>query len=152
MDPFQAAVVGAKLSRLDEWAARRQSIADRYSERLAAISGLQVPRVRDDVRHAWRNYVVRVPNRERVRTELRQRGISTAVLYVPPVHLQPVYRHLGLRPGSFPNAEALAQDLVCLPMHPGLTLAQVDEVVTAMRGACRGPGRAGSMSPQSGPT
>jgi dTDP-4-amino-4,6-dideoxygalactose transaminase len=132
MDPLQAAVVGAKLSRLEEWATRRQRIADRYSEQLVAISGLQMPWVRDDVRHAWRNYVVRVPNRDRVRAELRQRGIGTAVLYVPPVHLQPVYRHLGFGPGSFPNAEALAQDLVCLPMHPGLTPEQVDEVVTAL--------------------
>jgi dTDP-4-amino-4,6-dideoxygalactose transaminase len=136
MDPFQAAVVGAKLSHLEAWAARRQQIADRYGKGLAAIPSLQVPWVPDDVRHAWRNYVVRVSDRDRVRSELRQRGIGTAVLYVPPVHLQPVYRHLGLGPGSFPNAEALAEDLVCLPMHPGLAPEQVDEVIAALGEVC----------------
>ena len=72
-------------------------------------------------------YVVRVPDRDRVRARLRERGIATAVLYTPPVHLQSVYRGLGLGPGSFPVAEALARDLLCLPMHPGLSEAQVDD-------------------------
>jgi dTDP-4-amino-4,6-dideoxygalactose transaminase len=136
LDPIQAAVVGVKLTRLDEWADRRHAAADRYGERLAAVPGLELPWVPAHARHAWRNYVVRVPHRDRVRTELRKRGIATAVLYVPPVHLQPVYRHLGFGPGSFPHAEAVARDLLCLPMHPGLTMEQVDDVSTALIEAC----------------
>jgi dTDP-4-amino-4,6-dideoxygalactose transaminase len=136
LDPFQAAVVGAKLSRLEEWAACRQAIAERYDDRLAAVPEIELPWVPEHARHAWRNYVIRVPDRERVRADLRALGIATAVLYTPPVHLQPVYRHLGLGPGSFPIAEALARDLVCLPMHPGLTMEQVDTVAAALSETC----------------
>jgi dTDP-4-amino-4,6-dideoxygalactose transaminase len=136
LTPIEAAVIGAKLTQADEWAARRQAIADRYAELLADIPAVAMPQVPPGVTHAWRNYVVRVPDRDRVRVRLRERGIETAVLYTPPVHLQPVYRDLALGPGSFPCAEALARDLLCLPMHPGLTEAQITEVTTALAAAC----------------
>ena len=132
LNPMEAAVITAKLARADEWAARRQAIADRYAARLSGVSGVTLPEVSPGVVHAWRNHVVRVPDRDLVRERLRERGIATAVLYTPPIHLQSVYRGLDLGPGSFPVAEALARDLLCLPMHPGLREAQVDEVATAL--------------------
>ncbi|MFN8592602.1 MAG: DegT/DnrJ/EryC1/StrS family aminotransferase [Thermomicrobiales bacterium] len=141
LNPIEAAIIGAKLPLADEWAARRQAIANLYTERLAAIPGITLPAVPPDVRHAWRNYVVRLPHRDQVRARLQERGIATAVLYTPPVHLQPVYRGLGLGPGSFPVAEALARDLLCLPMHPGLTTAQVQEVAATLSEAVATDGR-----------
>ena len=141
LNPIEAAIIGAKLPLADEWAARRQAIANLYTERLAAIPGITLPAVPPDVRHAWRNYVVRLPHRDQVRARLQERGIATAVLYTPPVHLQPVYRGLGLGPGSFPVAEALARDLLCLPMHPGLTTAQVQEVAATLSEAVATNGR-----------
>jgi dTDP-4-amino-4,6-dideoxygalactose transaminase len=142
LNPMEAAVINAKLTRADEWAARRQEIADRYAGRLSGIPGIVLPEVRPGAIHAWRNYVVRVPDRDRIRAVLRERGIATAVLYTPPVHLQSVYHGLGLGPGSFPAAEALAGDLLCLPMHPGLSEAQVDEAATALIAACESDIRA----------
>jgi dTDP-3-amino-3,4,6-trideoxy-alpha-D-glucose transaminase len=136
LNPMEAAVINAKLARADEWAARRQAVADRYAERLSGVPGITLPEDPSGIVHAWRNYVVRVPNRDRVRERLRERGVATAVLYTPPIHLQSVYRGLGLGPGSFPVAETLAGDLLCLPMHPGLSDAQVDEVATALIAAC----------------
>jgi dTDP-4-amino-4,6-dideoxygalactose transaminase len=136
LNPIEAAVIGAKLARADDWAARRQAVADRYAELLAGNPRVELPVVPPGVTHAWRNYVVRVPDRDRVRAQLRERDIETGVLYTPPVHLQPVYRDLGLGPGSFPCAEALARDLLCLPMHPGLTGGQVEEVATALTAVC----------------
>lgn len=132
LDSVQAAVIAAKLARLDDWRDRRQTVADRYSERLAALPEVKPPYVPGYTRHAWRNYVVTVRERDRVRARLQDRGVTTAVLYIPPVHLQPVYRHLGLGPGLFPNAEAVSQRLLCLPMHPGLTQLEVDQVVDAL--------------------
>ena len=85
---------------------------------------------------------MRVPGRDRVRAALRERGIATAVLYTPPIHLQSVYRGLGLGAGSFPVAEALARDLLCLPMHAGLSDMQVDEVASALMAACESDVRA----------
>lgn len=140
LDPIQAAVVGAKFARLDDWAARRQALADRYAARLAGVPGLGLPAAPPHVRHAWRNFVVRLPHRDAVRARLRERGIATGVVYIPPVHLQPVYRGLGLGPGSFPHAEAAARELLCLPMHPGLTGEQVDEVASALAAAYEAEG------------
>ena len=136
LNPMEAAVISAKLTRADEWAAKRQAAADRYALWLSGVSGITLPHVPPGVVHAWRNYVVRVPKRDRVRERLREGGIATAVLYTPPIHRQSVYRGLGLGPGSFPAAEALARDLLCLPMHPGLSDAEVDEVAAALIAAC----------------
>jgi dTDP-4-amino-4,6-dideoxygalactose transaminase len=135
LNPMEAAVINAKLAQADTWTARRQAIADRYAALLADIPGIVVPEVPPGLRHAWRNYVVRMPHRVRVQTRLRERDIATGVLYTPPIHLQTIYRGLGLGPGSFPVAEALARDLLCLPMHPGLTDEQVDTVAAALAAA-----------------
>lgn len=140
LDPLQAAVVGAKLAHLDEWAAWRERVAARYAARLSGLPGLRLPAAPPDRRHAWRNYVVRLSHRQRdaVRAALRAGGIATSVLYAPPVHLQPVYHSLGLGPGSFPAAEEAARELLCLPIYPGMTDDQVDEVAAALTAACAG--------------
>ncbi len=137
LNPIEAAVTSAKLAKSDEWAARRQAVASRYAARLAGVPGVLLPHAPPHMTHAWRNFVVRVPERDRVRERLRERGIASSVLYSPPVHLQPVYRGLGLGPGSFPVAEALARELLCLPMHPGLTDDQADLVTTELMAAVR---------------
>ncbi len=137
MDGIQAAIVSAKFVHLDAWAILRQAVADRYSTQLAGVPGAQVPCAPNDVRHGWRNYVIAIPHRGKVQAHLRGRGITSATLYTPPVHLQPVYQHLrsgadGLRPGSFPVAEALAQTLLGLPIYPGMSPEQVDAVVSSI--------------------
>jgi dTDP-4-amino-4,6-dideoxygalactose transaminase len=136
LNPMEAAIIIPKLARADEWAARRQAVADRYAARLAGAPGIALPEVPPGAVHAWRNYVVRVPQRDQVRERLRERGIATAVLYTPPIHLQPVYRGMGFTPGDFPAAEALSRDLLCLPMHPGLTTEEVEHVAAAVIAAC----------------
>lgn len=120
LDLLQAAVVRVKLRHLPEWTRRRQQIAALYEQELAG-SGIKTPLVPSDVTHAFRNYVVRVKSRDRVRSALAARGVATALLYSPPLHLQPVYKHLGHGPGAFPVAERLADELLCLPIYPGLT-------------------------------
>lgn len=139
LDGIQAAVIAPKLARLYDWRERRQAVADRYAARLAGHPAIQLPVVPDHMRHAWRNYVVKVPRRDAVRAALTAAGIATSVVYTPPVHLQPVYRHLGLGPGSFPQAEAVAETLLALPMHPGLTPEQVDTVCAALLAALDTP-------------
>jgi dTDP-4-amino-4,6-dideoxygalactose transaminase len=132
IDSMQAAVIGAKLTKLEEWGERRNQVAWHYTELLTETPGIETPVVPRHMRHAWRNYVVKVPERDQVRAMLAEQGIATAVLYIPPVHLQPVYRHLGLGVGSFPQAEAAAKSLLALPMHPGLSDEQVEEIAGAL--------------------
>lgn len=133
IDGLNAAVVHAKFRRLDAWGALRRAVADRYDAGLAGVPGLERPARPPGTVSAWRNYTVLVDRRDALRAHLRARGITSSVLYAPPVHLQPVYAHLGLGPGAFPVAEAQAPRLLCLPIYPGMRADQVDRVVDEVR-------------------
>ncbi|MEO8968766.1 MAG: DegT/DnrJ/EryC1/StrS family aminotransferase [Solirubrobacteraceae bacterium] len=136
LDLLQAAVLRVKLRHLPEWTRRRQRIAALY-EREFAGSGVVTPLVPSGVTHAFRNYVVRVEERDQVRAALADRGITTALLYTPPLHLQPVYKHLERGPGAFPVAERLARELLCLPIYPELTDDDVRRVARELRRAVK---------------
>jgi dTDP-4-amino-4,6-dideoxygalactose transaminase len=130
LDEIQAAVLRVKLGFLDDWTARRRAIAARYRAGLAGL-GLALPAEPSDSTHVYHQFAVRVPDRDGVQRRMAERGVQTAVYYPLPLHLQPMYRDLGFRPGDFPEAERAAREVLCLPMYPELTDAQVDEVVEA---------------------
>jgi UDP-N-acetyl-3-dehydro-alpha-D-glucosamine 3-aminotranferase len=132
LDEIQAAVLRVKLTYLGAWTARRQAIAARYRAGLADL-GLTLPLERPDSTHVYHQFAVRVPDRDAVQRRMAERGVQTAVYYPFPLHLQPLYRELGYRTGDFPEAERAAKEVLCLPIYPELTDAQVDEVVDACR-------------------
>jgi dTDP-4-amino-4,6-dideoxygalactose transaminase len=131
INAIQASIVRIKLRHLPAWQAERQTLADRYAARFAGTP-VTAPIVKPGCTHTWRDYAVRLPHRDHVRAALRERGIATHLRYVPPVHLQPVHKHLGLGPGSFPVAERVAGEVLGLPLYPGLSPEQVDEVAGAV--------------------
>ncbi len=133
LDGIQAAVVHAKFRRLDEWRVLRAAAAARYDALLAGVPGLTTPIVRSGDAPAWRNYTVLSHDRDGLRAHLDAADVASGTLYAPPVHLQPVYRHLGLGPGSFPVAERLGAALLNLPIFPGITEAQQERVAGAVR-------------------
>lgn len=132
LDEIQAAVLRVKLAYLGEWTARRQAIAARYRAGLGGL-GLTLPAERPDSTHVYHQFAIRVPDRDAVQRRMAERGVQTAVYYPLPLHLQPLYRELGYRAGDFPEAERAAREVLCLPMYPELTDAQVDEVVEAVK-------------------
>jgi len=121
LDAIQAAVVSAKLPYLDEWTAARQRNATTY-DRLFAAAGLAIglPKVATD-RHIFNQYVIRVPHRDQLQTELRTRGVGTEVYYPIPMHLQECFAYLGHEAGAFPESERAAKETLALPIHPELT-------------------------------
>jgi dTDP-4-amino-4,6-dideoxygalactose transaminase len=131
MDAFQGAALRVKLPRLTAWNEERRAIAARYAELLPGI-GLTPPLEAPGRFHVWHVYTVRVPERERVAASLREQGIGSAVVYPRPLHLQPAFADLGLGPGSFPNAERAARELLGLPLYPGLPPGAPDRVVAAL--------------------
>ncbi len=132
LDLLQAAILRVKLRHLPDAARRRRAVAALYDELLAG-SPVITPSVPAGVTHAYRNYVVRVPRRDAVRADLAGRGVETSLLYVPPLHRQPVYRD---RPaGSFPNTDRLAEELLCLPIYPELAADDVRRVALELRRA-----------------
>jgi dTDP-4-amino-4,6-dideoxygalactose transaminase len=132
LDEIQAAILRVKLRHLATWTERRRAIAARYRDGLAGL-GIGLPVERPATRHCYHQFTIRVPDRDAVQQRLAARGVSTAVYYPLPLHLQPMYRELGYRPGDFPEAERAAREVLCLPIYPELTDAQVDEVVAAMK-------------------
>jgi dTDP-4-amino-4,6-dideoxygalactose transaminase len=133
LDGIQAAIVHAKFRHVDAWNALRAAVAARYDARLAGIASLERPTTPAGVVPGWRNYTVLVDRRDELRAHLRERGITTAVLYGPPVHLQSVYAGRGYAPGDFPVAEAQAPRILALPIYPGMSEAQVDRVADEVR-------------------
>jgi dTDP-4-amino-4,6-dideoxygalactose transaminase len=135
MDALQAAVLLAKLPALKAWTDRRIAIAQRYGELLwdAEVTGrITTPTVAAGRRHVFHQYVVRVRHRDRVRARLAERGISTAVFYPIPLHLQECFADLGYRVGDFPQAEKAATEVLALPIFPQLTDAEVERVAAEL--------------------
>lgn len=132
LDAIQASVLEIKLSRLAAWNERRREAAGWYVEDLAG-AGLQLPVEPDNARHVYHLYVVRAPGRDRVRDELTKRGINTGLHYPIPIHLQPAFAHMELGPGSFPESERAAAEIISLPMHPHLSRDQVRYVAEQLR-------------------
>jgi dTDP-4-amino-4,6-dideoxygalactose transaminase len=132
LDAIQAAVLDVKLRHLHEWTELRRSRAKRYTDAFADGPVRVVGEVEGRY-HVYHLYVVRTKNREKLQTELRERGIATGIHYPIPLHLQEAYKHLGLKKGAFPVAENSAEEIISLPMYAELTDDMVDEVVAAVR-------------------
>lgn len=142
IDEMQAAVLRVKLQRLSDWEDARRDCAERYGE-LFAASGLvgdevELPVEKSDARHVYHQYVLRVRDRDRLREALSAAAIDSGVYYPVPLHLQDCFRHLGYRKGDFPVAERAAGEVLALPIHPEVTLAQQQEVVETIREFYRG--------------
>ncbi|MCK8787432.1 DegT/DnrJ/EryC1/StrS family aminotransferase [Roseomonas sp. NAR14] len=133
LDELQAAVLRARLPRLDGNNARRREIAAAYD---AALTGGPVapPVRRPGAEHVFHQYVLRVPGRPAMQAMLREAGIGTAIHYPMPVHLQPAYRgRVPLGPAECRETERAAEEVLSLPMYPEMTDEQVDRVCAALR-------------------
>ena len=135
LDAVQAAVLSAKLPRLQAWNERRRAIARRYGALLAEASRsgrVGLPGESADAGHVYHQYVVRVADRDGVRKRLAGRGVASSVFYPVPLHLQACFRQLGGREGDFPQAERAATEVLALPIFPELTDAEVERVADAL--------------------
>ena len=132
LDAIQAAVLSVKLRHLGEWNARRVQHAMAYGARLRNAR-IQVPDVPSGGEHNFHLFVIRVKNRDVLRHNLQLRGIGTGIHYPQPLHLTPAYRELGYpMQGSLPVSEALASEILSLPMYPELSDSQIEQVSQAV--------------------
>jgi UDP-2-acetamido-2-deoxy-ribo-hexuluronate aminotransferase len=136
LDTLQAALLRVKLRHLPAAQAARQALGDRYDAGLSEVVGLQIP-VRDPrSSHVFHQYTLKIAEPARrlaLQQHLVQHGIPSAIYYPRPVHQQPAYAYLGYLAGQFPVAEQLCQQVLSLPLHPGLTAAQVDYILASVR-------------------
>ncbi|MGH7916920.1 MAG: DegT/DnrJ/EryC1/StrS family aminotransferase, partial [Candidatus Binataceae bacterium] len=142
LDTVQAAVLGAKLKRLEAWNSRRREIAATYSKMLRG-SGLSVMAQFPGAESCYHLFVIRSQKRDTIRNSLLANNVDCGIHYPLPLHLQPACRELGSKHGDFPASEAIADTVLSLPMHPHLSDAEVVRVVEVVRHALEGvePGR-----------
>lgn len=129
LDELQAAFLRIKLRHLDADNQARQAIAQRYRQGLDPDLFALPNMPADDEVHAWHLYVLRSGNRAALQTHLGQAGVQTLIHYPTPIHRQAAYGELaGL---SLPVTEMLSEQVLSLPIYPGLSAAQVDRVIDA---------------------
>ena len=136
IDAIQAAILGAKLPRLNEWIEARRAHARTYNE-LLADANVVTPYEASNVRHVYHLYVIRVPRRDATLRHLKSKGIDAGIHYPLPVHRQPAYLKQGYGEISLPVTEQVADEVISLPMYPELTREQIEYVARAVREALR---------------
>jgi len=138
MTDIQAAIGLVQLQRLETMQQRRREIVAQYNAAFGSLDALQIPTERPGAESAWHLYVLRLHldrltiDRARFIEELRARNIGTSVHFIP-IHLHPYYRDkYGFAPDDFPVAYGEYQRLISLPLHPGLTDEDVQDVIAAV--------------------
>jgi dTDP-4-amino-4,6-dideoxygalactose transaminase len=137
LDELQAAILRVKLRHLDKWCAGRRANAERYETLLGNVAGVRLPRPAAWGEHVFHQYTIRVQRRDHVQKVLAEQGIASTVYYPVPIHLQPIYEHLGYRPGDLPEAERAASEVLSLPMYPELTGEQIRRVTETIARALK---------------
>jgi dTDP-4-amino-4,6-dideoxygalactose transaminase len=142
LDSIQAAILAIKLRHLETWNHQRAQVAARYGSLLTAVSEVICPQDVTFGRSVWNQYTLRLTQataagqeRDRVQQAMREAGVIAMVYYPIPLHLQPVYRHLGYQPGDLPQAEAVSHQVLSLPMFPELDEDRQLQVVQTLKAA-----------------
>jgi len=132
MEGIQGLVLAEKLRHLDAWTEMRRAIARRYLQGLKGLP-LKLPApVGED--HVYHLFVIRTPDRDRLRQHLDRAGIQTGLHYPVPLHRQPCFAGFSVDRDSFPIADQWASQGLSLPIFPGMTETQTDAVIAALRG------------------
>ena len=133
LDALQAAVLSAKLPHLQAWSDRRRENACYYSGLLKDIPEVKTPYVAPENQSIFNQYTIRAERRDELQAYLKDRQIGTSIYYPLPLHLQPCFSYLGYKPGSCPESERAAKEVLSLPIYPELTKGQLEEVAGAIR-------------------
>ncbi len=124
LDEIQSAILRVRLGRLDLENAHRATLAARYLERLRD-SSFQLPVTTPGSTHVWHQFTVRTSRRDELKSRLEQQGVLCGILYPVPIHRQPAFHVAEL---TLTETERACAEVLCLPLHLGLQLADVDTV------------------------
>jgi perosamine synthetase len=134
MQDMNAAIGLVQMDYIEDWNKARIANAEKLA---SLIRTVETPRVRDGDRHVFHQFTVRVPrDRDGVQKQLQDAGIGSAVHYPIPIHHQPIMRQMGFGEGSFPVAEAAAERVLSLPVHPSLGPEDVEYIAAALNRIC----------------
>jgi dTDP-4-amino-4,6-dideoxygalactose transaminase len=133
---MQAAVLEVKLKYLDGWHEGRRRNAKIY-DKLLAGSKVVTPKIEPENWSIYNQYVIRVPDRDKVKERLGKAGVGSAIYYPIPLHLQECFAYLGVKEGDLPESERACREVLALPIYPELREEQVRYVAQQLLEAVR---------------
>jgi dTDP-4-amino-4,6-dideoxygalactose transaminase len=140
LDSLQAAILGVKLPHLESWNRQRNQAAQSYDTLLKPLESSGITSIVNEAGtgHVYHLYVIRLHDcppqrREIIQAKLLDLGVQTGIHYPIPCHLQPAYNYLGYQKGDFPHAETLCEQILSLPMYPGIADLQVELVCDRLK-------------------
>jgi len=137
LDAMQAAILLVKFKYLENWTTERQKKSGYYrllfNDFLSSVEGLELPTIQYQNRHIFHQYVIRAPERDRLKRFLMEQGIGTDIYYPLPLHLQECYSFLKYRRGDLPISEKASEEVLALPIYPELTEIQQTMVVETIK-------------------
>ncbi|MBE9094137.1 DegT/DnrJ/EryC1/StrS family aminotransferase [Tychonema sp. LEGE 07203] len=144
LDALQAVILSIKLRYLDSWNAQRREKAAVYNEFLSRVPGVALPKELPAAKGVWNQYTIRLKSQENeqnpsgnfrdsVRAQLQESGIGSMVYYPLPLHLQPVYKSLGVGAGRLPVAEQVCREVLSLPMFPELSRDRQERAIYGLK-------------------
>jgi len=132
MEGLQGAVLGVKIKYIEEWTEKRRKNAGFYNELMEKFDAV-LPYEADYGKHVYHIYGIRVKNRDALRDFLGKKGIATGIHYPIPLHLQKAYSFMGIKKGSFPVSEKVADEILSLPMYPELSEEQIGHITDSIK-------------------
>jgi len=132
LDEIQAAILRVKLRRLSSWNADRRANGARYISRLKDVESIVLPVTAPGNDHIYHQFTLRVrggqERRDALKAHLAANDIGSAVFYPLSLHLQGPYAKFGAEEGDLPVSESITSEVLSIPVHPDLTVDQVDYV------------------------
>lgn len=133
LDGLQAAILSAKLPHIVKWTNQRIEAAKTYNDLLNNIPQLQLPKVREHAIHSYHLYVIKVENRDRLVTYLKEQGIESAIHYPTPLPFLPAYQYLGYAPNDFPVLSENQSKILSIPIYPEITRSQQHYIAESIK-------------------
>ena len=133
LDELQAGFLSIKLKHLTNWSAQRNHIASLYNQLLAGVGDVITPVLAEGATSVYHLYVIRTNKRDELQHHLKTHEVGTLIHYPLPPHLQEAYQELGYQKGDFPLAETIADTCLSLPLFPGLTDGDVNQVCNTIK-------------------
>jgi UDP-2-acetamido-2-deoxy-ribo-hexuluronate aminotransferase len=136
LDSIQAAVLDVKLGYLDDYAAARNSVADRYDKAFSGIEEVQTPARQHNSTHVFHQYTIRVRDgrRDDLKAHLAERGIPSAIFYPLPLNEQKAFAGFVPRNLSLPVTEQLCREVLSLPIHTEMDEETVERITSGVLG------------------
>src|SRR5690606_1386431 len=135
LDTLQAAILLAKFDHFQNFEiSQRQKIADEYTRAFQNLNlGVTLPYVEKSNQSIWAQYSIQIPNRDKLKFYLAEKGIPTAIHYPMPLHLQDAFSDLCYKEGDLPVSEKVANQILSLPMSSYVTEREIETVVNAIK-------------------